>query len=79
MAQEVKGYTRVCTMCVWVKLVQHKPYGQLTLLLTLHWVWGNITMDFITDLLLSWLGKEVYDSILVIINCFMKMAHYIPV
>ena len=35
-------------------------------------------MDFITDLLVSIkeLGTPPFDAILVIVDCFMKMAHY---
>jgi len=35
-------------------------------------------MDFITDLPPSRLGSEVYDSILVVVDRFTKMSHYVP-
>jgi hypothetical protein len=34
-------------------------------------------MDFITDLLPSMLDNNVYDSILVIVDCYTKLATYI--
>ncbi len=36
-------------------------------------------MDFITDLPPSKWNGQVYDSILVVVNRFMKLARYIPV
>jgi hypothetical protein len=38
----------------------------------------SLSIDFVTDLSLSRLQKEVYDSILVIIDCFTKLGTYIP-
>jgi hypothetical protein len=34
-------------------------------------------MDFVIDLPLSRLQKEVYDSILVVVDCFTKLGTYI--
>ena len=38
-----------------------------------------MTMDFITNLLLCNRSRKIYDSILVIKDCYTKMARYIPV
>ena len=40
--------------------------------------WQHATMDFITDLPPSRFGGQVYDAILVIVDRFSKMAHYVP-
>lgn len=40
--------------------------------------WQNLSMDFIVDLLKSTRVKG-YDSILVIVNCFMKIVKYISI
>ena len=36
--------------------------------------WSHISADFITKLPLA----QGYDSILVIVDCFTKMAHFVP-
>jgi hypothetical protein len=36
-------------------------------------------MDFITGLPLSWRNGVVYDAILVVVDCYTKIARYIPI
>jgi hypothetical protein len=56
---------------------KHQPYSQLQSLPVLLGLSKSLSMDFITDLLLNRLQKEVYNSILVIINYFTKLGTYI--
>ena len=51
-----------------------KPAGLLQPLPIAPQPWFSISMDFITDLPVV----EGFDSILVIVNCFSKMGHFIP-
>ena len=39
--------------------------------------WSNVTMDSITKLPLSKLLRVTYNSILIVVNHIIKMAHYI--
>jgi hypothetical protein len=41
-------------------------------------LWTDITLDFITELPESKYGGWSYDTILVVIDRWSKMAHYIP-
>ena len=54
------------------------PYGLLGAEVPSSAPWEDITLDFITDLPPSELLGRVYDSILVIVDRFTKMAHYVP-
>lgn len=70
-------YIKKCDVCLALKLVKHKPYGNLESLPVLtHW-WKDISIDFVIGLPISinWKG-EIYDSILVIINRLTQMIHY---
>ena len=62
------------------KSVKHKFCGDLQSLLVSTYWWKDLSIDFITGLLVSinWTGKT-YDSILVIGNQLQKMIYYKPV
>ena len=51
--RNVKGYLRVCNMYLASKGVYYKPYRDLQLLLILTHCWKDLSIDFMTDLLLS--------------------------
>jgi hypothetical protein len=74
MDQEIIEYIRSCLECQKDKATCYKPYGLLSPLELPYAPWTSITMDFITDLPLS---KDC-DQLWVIIDRFMKMAHFIP-
>ncbi len=59
------------------KLIKHKSYGNLQSFLVPMHRWKDLSMDFVTGLLVStnWKG-ETYDSILVIVDQLMKMVYY---
>ena len=79
MAKEIKAYTKSCTACQWAKPTCHKPYGELQ---SLQQPWGpytDISMDFIVGLPPSKCQSKAYNSILVIMDRYTKMACYITV
>jgi transposase InsO family protein len=78
MRQYVKDYTRSCQACERSKPRRHLPYGLLGAEAPSSAPWEDITLDFITDLPPSRLMGQVYDSILVVVDRFTKMAHYVP-
>jgi len=78
MLQDVKRYIRECVICQRAKVRRQKKIGLLKPLPEPDGPWQWITMDFITDLPPSKIDENVYDAILVIVDRFSKMAHYIP-
>jgi transposase InsO family protein len=69
----IKEYVQSCDTCTRAKSTHHKPYGLLQPLPIPQGPWQSISMDFITDLPLS----NGFDSILVVVDRFTKMAHFI--
>jgi hypothetical protein len=70
----VKEYINSCDTCSWSKVPRHRPHGLLQPLSIPLVPWTSISLDFITDLPIS----KSFDSILIIIDRFTKMAHFIP-
>ena len=70
----VKDFVKTCDTCSRSKTARHRPYGLLRPLPIPARPWSSISMDFITDLPPS----QGYDSILVVVDRFTKMAHFIP-
>ena len=78
MIDDVKEYIRTCDICQRVKVPRHRPYGKMQTLRQPTSPWKEVTIDFITDLPPSKQKGNIYDSILIVIDCFIKMARYIP-
>ena len=74
----VKDYTRSCLLCQHSKTSRHKPYGLLHGEEPPNAPWHDLSLDFVTDLPASGFAGHWYDSILVIVDRFTKMAHYVP-
>ncbi len=75
-----EAYVTGCDVCLALKAVRHKLYGNLQSLSILTHQWKNLTIDFITGLLISTSWKaDTYDSILVIVDWLTKIVHYEPV
>ena len=77
LKKDVESYVKGCDVCLASKTVRHKPYGDLQSLPVPTHQWKDLSMDFVTGLLLSadW-KSDNYNSILVIINQLIKMVHY---
>ena len=80
LRKDVKNYVKRCDVCLALKAVRQKPYGDLQSLSVLTHRWIDLSMDFVTSLPLStdWKSNS-YNSILVIVNRLTKMVHYEPV
>ena len=80
LRRDVESYVRGCDVCLALKAVRHKPYGDLQSLPIPTHRWKDLSMDFVTGLPLSadWKGDS-YNSILVIVDRLTKMVHYEPV
>ncbi len=77
MIKNVKEYINTCDICQRVKMKRHLSYDELRSLSRLTNSWKEITMNFITDLSSSKWKQVVYDSILVIVDYYMKMTRYL--
>jgi Integrase zinc binding domain len=79
-AKDIREYVRGCDICQRVKTPRHHPYGELQSLPVPKKPWEDISMDLITGLLPSTDGvTKLADAILVIVDCFTKIAKYFPV
>ena len=76
MKKEIVAYVARCDNCSRVKAVHLKSARLLQPLPILGWKWEEISMDFITGLLLT---QQGHDSIWVIVDRLTKLAHFIPV
>lgn len=78
--QDVKAYVKGYNLCLVSKVLCHKLYKNLQSLSVPTHYWKDMSIDFVIDLLLleDWKDNS-YDTILVIINCLIKIVHYEPV
>ncbi len=74
MQTDIKNYIKSCEICCRSKDPRHKPYGLLKPLEIPDRPWTSLSMDFITDLPSS----NGYTCILVVLDRFTKMGHFIP-
>ena len=70
----VKEFVKTCDTCARAKAVHHRPYGLLQPLPNPDRPWASISTDFITDLP----DIDRFNSVLVVVDRFTKMAHFIP-
>lgn len=73
MTKEVKDYVSACYDCNCNKSLKHRNYGLLQPLPILPHPWHLFSMYFISQLPSS----SGYDSILVLVDCFSKMALFL--
>ena len=80
LCRDVDNYMRGCNICLALKAIRHKPYGDLQSLPVPTHRRKDLLMDFVTGLSIStnWKGDN-YNSILVILDWLTKMVHYKPV
>ena len=74
MRNYINNYVSTCEQCNRCKPVRHKPYGELQPLPIPSACWKSISMDYIISLPPS----LRFTAILVIVDRFSKMAHFIP-
>ncbi|MBW0479994.1 hypothetical protein O181_019709 [Austropuccinia psidii MF-1] len=74
MNQIINDYVYSCQKCSRKKNICHKKFELLKCLQIPSGPWNSLSMDFITELLLS----KISDSILVVVDIFSKMAIVIP-
>ena len=80
LKRDVKSYVQGCDICLALKTIRPKSYGDLqSLLIPTYW-WKDLSMDFVTGLPLSsdWKSNS-YDLILVIVDRLTNLIHYKPV
>jgi len=76
--KNIKKYCRICKSCQQYKILHHKIWELLNSLFISWRVWENIIMNFIIDFSDSTSILDIfYDSIMIVVNCFFKMTHYI--
>ena len=73
----MKKHIIIYNVCQRTKVKRHLPYGILSSFPLPSRPWQEITLDFITGLPPSRFRGKVYDSILVIVDRYTKMARYI--
>ncbi|CAI7871072.1 unnamed protein product [Closterium sp. NIES-54] len=75
MAADVQQFVTSCDTCQWMKSSKQKKTGLLQPLPVPEQPWQVVSLDFITGLPSTSRG---HDSILVVIDKFSKMGHFIP-
>jgi len=78
LTDDIAAYIRTCDICQRTRVHRHKPYGELQSLPEPLGPWQELSMDFIVKLPPSKNG-EVYNSILMIVDRYTKLAKYFPV
>lgn len=73
--EEVETFVKGCDKCNQNKVIRRKPQGMLKPTQIPGNPWEIISVDFIVELPLSQNG---HDAILVVVDRFTKMAHFIP-
>jgi hypothetical protein len=74
MQNDVAKFTRTCILCQQMKVFPAQKPGLLQPNKVPSQAWGNISVDLIVTLPES----EGYTSILVVVDCLTKLAHFIP-
>jgi transposase InsO family protein len=75
MQRNVEDWIRQCDSCQRNKFQRIAPPGKLHPLETPKMPWTSISMDWITCLPTTYTG---YDAILVVVDRFSKLTHFIP-
>ena len=76
-AKQTIAYVQTCDVCQRIKASRHKSYNELTSLFIFKKSWKKIIMNFVIDLSFNKRKEVVYDSILIVVNLYIKMIKYI--
>ncbi len=79
MIKNVKEYINTCDICQRMKMKRHLSYDELRSLFQLTDSWKEITMNFIINLSPSKWKEVMYDSILMIVDHYMKITRYLSI
>ena len=74
MYRRIQDFCSTCETCCRAKSSRHLPYGPLMSLQIPDRPWSSVSLDFLTDLPQS----EGMTVILVVVDRFSKMSHFIP-
>ena len=77
MTKNIKEYVKSCDICQRTKALHHRFYNKFSLLFILTRSWAKISINFIIELFSNCYDDNIYDAILIIIDRFLKMTHYI--
>ena len=77
MTKDIKEYVKDCDMCQRIKTSRHRFYDEFSSLSVSTRSWTKISMNFITKFFSNYYNDDIYDAILIIIDRFSKMTHYI--
>ncbi len=78
MYKQVDGYCTSCLICQRARVIRGKQLGKLQPLPIPTKAWDVCSMDFITGRPENVVYKSTYDAIIVVVDKFSKMCHYIP-
>jgi hypothetical protein len=76
LKRDIDEYVSLCDTCQRVKAEHQRPIGLLLPLKILEWKWEEIVTNFIVGLPHT---QARYDSIWVIVDRLIKVAHFIPI
>ncbi len=79
LAKDVKKYVFSCNICQRVKVSKHCLYDEMQMLPHSNSLWEKVTMNMITGLSSSKHSNSVYDVILVIVDCYIKITQYVSI
>ncbi len=79
LAKDVKKYVFSCNICQRVKALRHHSYDEMQVLPHLNSLWKKVIMNMITGLSSSKHSNSVYDAILMVVDCYIKMTWYISI
>ena len=77
MTKDIKEYIKNCDMCQRTKTLHYYSYNELSSLFVLTQWWTKISMNSIIEFFLSRYDNNIYNAILIIIDRFLKITHYI--
>ena len=75
--KDIKEYVKDYDMCQRIKKLQYCFYDEFSLFFILMQSWVKILINYITKLFSKYYDDDVYNAILIIIDCFLKITRYI--
>jgi len=79
LVKDVKKYVFSCNICQRMKTSKHHSYDEMQVLLHSNSLWEKVIMNMITGLSSSKHSNNIYDVILMVVDCYIKMTWYISI